>query len=242
MTVSNPVSPPRDVRLGFVDSTKQATVRWAANPEPDIVSYVVAWPGGEMRIQSVPRDLFEAARIDGDSYWSMFRRIALPLAKPALIVVFIFELQAQWFDLLKPLKRPGHPRDIARAALFFCSDLAEWVTGQSLTVGDPTTPSPLDSLIGVPVGSRVLVSIPPDLGYGEGDLPDGAGATDIDRAAVRRHGDDLTLIGDGRHRGGLGARLRRQGAAAAQRHPRCRLRAGSGDQAAHVQPHPRTRR
>ncbi len=51
----------------------------------------------------IPRDLFEAARIDGDSYWTMFRRIALPLAKPALIVVFIFELQAQWFDLLKPL-------------------------------------------------------------------------------------------------------------------------------------------
>jgi multiple sugar transport system permease protein len=51
----------------------------------------------------IPRDLFEAARIDGDSYWTMFRRIALPLAKPALIVVFIFEFQAQWFDLLKPL-------------------------------------------------------------------------------------------------------------------------------------------
>jgi multiple sugar transport system permease protein len=51
----------------------------------------------------IPRDLFEAARIDGDNYWTMFRRIAMPLAKPALIVVFIFELQAQWFDLLKPL-------------------------------------------------------------------------------------------------------------------------------------------
>ena len=32
----------------------------------------------------IPRDLFEAARIDGDGYFSMFRRIALPLAKPAL--------------------------------------------------------------------------------------------------------------------------------------------------------------
>jgi hypothetical protein len=41
VTVSNPVSPPRDVRLGFVDSTRQATVRWQPNPEPDIVSYVV---------------------------------------------------------------------------------------------------------------------------------------------------------------------------------------------------------
>jgi NAD(P)-dependent dehydrogenase (short-subunit alcohol dehydrogenase family) len=36
--------------------------------------------------------------------------------------------------LLKPLKRPGHPRDIARAAVFLASDLAEWITGQSLTV------------------------------------------------------------------------------------------------------------
>jgi multiple sugar transport system permease protein len=51
----------------------------------------------------IPRDYFEAARIDGDGYWSMFRRIALPLAKPALIVTFIFEIQAKWFDLLTPL-------------------------------------------------------------------------------------------------------------------------------------------
>jgi len=51
----------------------------------------------------IPRELFEAARIDGDSYFSMFRRIALPLAKPALIVTFIFEIQAKWFDLMTPL-------------------------------------------------------------------------------------------------------------------------------------------
>jgi NAD(P)-dependent dehydrogenase (short-subunit alcohol dehydrogenase family) len=36
--------------------------------------------------------------------------------------------------LLKAIKRPGHPRDIARAALFLVSDLAEWITGQALTV------------------------------------------------------------------------------------------------------------
>ena len=51
----------------------------------------------------IPRDYFEAARMDGDSYFSMFWRIALPLAKPALIVTFIFEVQAKWFDLITPL-------------------------------------------------------------------------------------------------------------------------------------------
>jgi multiple sugar transport system permease protein len=51
----------------------------------------------------IPRDYFEAARMDGDNYFSMFWRIALPLAKPALIVTFIFEIQAKWFDLMTPL-------------------------------------------------------------------------------------------------------------------------------------------
>jgi multiple sugar transport system permease protein len=51
----------------------------------------------------IPRDYFEAARMDGDGYLSMFWRIALPLAKPALIVTFIFEIQAKWFDLITPL-------------------------------------------------------------------------------------------------------------------------------------------
>jgi multiple sugar transport system permease protein len=51
----------------------------------------------------IPRELFEAARIDGCSHFGLFRRIALPLCRPALIIVFIFELQASWSDLLKPL-------------------------------------------------------------------------------------------------------------------------------------------
>jgi len=52
---------------------------------------------------SLPRDVFEAARVDGANYLRMFWSIALPLAKPGLIVVFIFELKNSWMDLLKPL-------------------------------------------------------------------------------------------------------------------------------------------
>ena len=51
----------------------------------------------------IPRELFEAARMDGDNFFTMFFRIALPLAKPALVVAFIFELQASWNDLMRPL-------------------------------------------------------------------------------------------------------------------------------------------
>jgi multiple sugar transport system permease protein len=51
----------------------------------------------------LPRELFEAARIDGASYWGMFWRIAVPLCRPALVVTFIFEVHASWTDLVRPL-------------------------------------------------------------------------------------------------------------------------------------------
>ncbi len=52
---------------------------------------------------SLPRELFEAARVDGANYFQIWRYIALPLVRTALIVVFIFEFKAAWTDLLKPL-------------------------------------------------------------------------------------------------------------------------------------------
>lgn len=51
----------------------------------------------------LPRELFEAARVDGASYFHMWRHVALPLTRTALIVVFVFEFKASWTDLLKPL-------------------------------------------------------------------------------------------------------------------------------------------
>jgi multiple sugar transport system permease protein len=51
----------------------------------------------------LPRDLFEAARVDGASQWGVFWRIALPLCKPALAVTLVFEVQAVWTDLMRAL-------------------------------------------------------------------------------------------------------------------------------------------
>jgi multiple sugar transport system permease protein len=52
---------------------------------------------------ALPREMFEAAELDGASHWRAFRSMALPMARPALVVVFLFELKASWTDLLKPL-------------------------------------------------------------------------------------------------------------------------------------------
>jgi multiple sugar transport system permease protein len=44
----------------------------------------------------LPRELFEAARVDGANYWRMFWRIAMPLSIPSFVIIFLFEFQASW--------------------------------------------------------------------------------------------------------------------------------------------------
>jgi multiple sugar transport system permease protein len=51
----------------------------------------------------MPVELAEAARIDGASEFKIFRRVYLPLAKPAIIVVALLQFVAGWNDFLGPL-------------------------------------------------------------------------------------------------------------------------------------------
>jgi multiple sugar transport system permease protein len=52
---------------------------------------------------SIPRDLSDAARIDGANELVIYARIILPLAKPALAAVALFQFLTSWSDLLGPL-------------------------------------------------------------------------------------------------------------------------------------------
>lgn len=49
---------------------------------------------------TLPRELFEAAKVDGSSNWYSYRHIFLPLSRAAFIVVFIFQFIWTWNDLL----------------------------------------------------------------------------------------------------------------------------------------------
>jgi multiple sugar transport system permease protein len=51
----------------------------------------------------LPKDLEDAARIDGAREFSIYRRIMLPLAGPAVLTITLFNLIANWNDLLWPL-------------------------------------------------------------------------------------------------------------------------------------------
>ena len=53
--------------------------------------------------KSIPKDLEEAAVIDGASHSEIYRNVLLPLARPALLTVFILQFQAMWNSFLQPL-------------------------------------------------------------------------------------------------------------------------------------------
>jgi alpha-glucoside transport system permease protein len=55
----------------------------------------------------IPKDLLEAARIDGASEWQIFSRLVLPLGMPAIASLFIFQFLWTWNDLLVGLTFGG---------------------------------------------------------------------------------------------------------------------------------------
>jgi raffinose/stachyose/melibiose transport system permease protein len=54
-------------------------------------------------IRDVPKELFESMRVDGASEWGMLRGLALPLTRPALVTVSIYNGLGVWNGFLLPL-------------------------------------------------------------------------------------------------------------------------------------------
>ena len=77
------------------------------NTYPGLILPMVCSPLGVfmMRqfISTLPEGLVEAARLDGASEFQIFRKIVLPLMKPAIVVLGIFTFMMQWVNFLWPL-------------------------------------------------------------------------------------------------------------------------------------------
>lgn len=72
--------------------------------------YAQFWLGNAFSIfllhqffRSLPKELDEAARLDGCGHWGTFRHIALPLSRNALAVVVLLHFTYMWNDFLAPL-------------------------------------------------------------------------------------------------------------------------------------------
>lgn len=77
-------------------------------------------------IQGFPKDLDEAAKIDGCSYYGIYGRIILPLLKPAMATVAIFSFLNRWNDYMSPLLyiRKTSNYTISLALKLFCDTTA----------------------------------------------------------------------------------------------------------------------
>ena len=53
--------------------------------------------------QTLPRELEDAARLDGAGEWQIFWRVVLPMSRPALATLAVFGLVDQWKSFLWPL-------------------------------------------------------------------------------------------------------------------------------------------
>ena len=52
---------------------------------------------------SIPAELSDAARVDGASEWQIMTRVIVPLAKPAIMAVALFQFLYSWNDFFAPL-------------------------------------------------------------------------------------------------------------------------------------------
>lgn len=81
---------------------------WVNTYKPLIVP---SWLGGgaffvflfRQFFRGVPKELEEAALLDGATYWQIYTRIMLPLAKPAVATVAVLSFIAHWQEFMAPL-------------------------------------------------------------------------------------------------------------------------------------------
>ncbi len=80
-------------------------------------------------LTSVPRELDEAAFMEGAGYLSYLRRVIVPLSRPALVIAFLYGLLGVWNDIIGPVALLADPSlfPITRGIYnFYGSNESEW--------------------------------------------------------------------------------------------------------------------
>ena len=84
-----------------------ASGNWIGTQEPLWVGAFLGGAFGTFLLRqfflAIPRELGDAARVDGANPWQIYRHIYMPLAKPALATLAIFTFMWSWNDLIDPI-------------------------------------------------------------------------------------------------------------------------------------------
>jgi multiple sugar transport system permease protein len=80
---------------------------WIGTQEPLWVGAFLGGAFGTFLLRqfflAIPRELGDAARVDGANPWQIYRHIYLPLARPALATLAIFIFMWSWNDFINPI-------------------------------------------------------------------------------------------------------------------------------------------
>ena len=80
---------------------------WIGTQEPLWVGAFLGGAFGTFLLRqfflAIPRELADAARVDGANPWQIYRHIYVPLSLPALATLAIFTLMWSWNDLIDPI-------------------------------------------------------------------------------------------------------------------------------------------
>ncbi len=80
--------------LGLVDTLMGLVLAYSATVLPFTIWTMKGY------YDTIPRDLEEAAMVDGSTSWGAFVRVILPLAKPALMITGLFSFMAGWSEFI----------------------------------------------------------------------------------------------------------------------------------------------
>ncbi len=83
--------------LHLLDTPWALILTYAASGLPSAVFILTGF------FRALPSDLDSAARIDGAGEWLIYRRVMLPLVRPALVIVTVYNVIPIWNDFFFPL-------------------------------------------------------------------------------------------------------------------------------------------
>jgi multiple sugar transport system permease protein/raffinose/stachyose/melibiose transport system permease protein len=109
------------------------TRAWLGDPATSLIAVIVAWCWQQTALSlilylaaltTIPRDLLEAAAIDGATWWQQFRRVIVPLLRPATVVVITLAVinTLKGFDIVFVLTQGGPFHTSDNLAMFMYSE------------------------------------------------------------------------------------------------------------------------
>jgi raffinose/stachyose/melibiose transport system permease protein len=137
---------------GFLNTTLRAVgldvfaLRWLVDPHVALYSVAVVdtWKGvGYIMVillaglQTIPKDYYEAAEVDGASAWARFRYVTLPMLTPAMTVVTVLNVLygLRIFDIIYAMTNggPGYATEVMQIGIFDAFSKGQYGLGTAIS-------------------------------------------------------------------------------------------------------------